>query len=75
MELGAVKLPFELDVERVVDDFVLFCMLVGNDFLPPLPTLDIAEGALNTCPPRRPLSIPPEQLQECLEAWSASLMH
>jgi 5'-3' exoribonuclease 1 len=28
------KLSFPLDVERVVDDIVLFCMLVGNDFLP-----------------------------------------
>jgi 5'-3' exonuclease len=25
---------FPMDVERVVDDIVLFCMLVGNDFLP-----------------------------------------
>lgn len=38
---------FNVDVERVVDDFVLFCMLVGNDFLPALPTLDISEGGLN----------------------------
>jgi 5'-3' exonuclease len=28
------KLSFPMDVERVVDDIVLFCMLVGNDFLP-----------------------------------------
>lgn len=40
-------LPFAYDLERVVDDFVLFCMLVGNDFLPPLPTVDINEGSLD----------------------------
>ena len=33
------QLPFDFDLERVIDDFVLFCMLIGNDFLPcePLP--------------------------------------
>jgi 5'-3' exoribonuclease 1 len=44
----APSLPFTFDLERVIDDFVLLGMLVGNDFLPALPTLDIAEGALDT---------------------------
>lgn len=47
LEFQDIRLPFPFDVERVVDDFVLFCMLIGNDFLPALPTLDISEGALN----------------------------
>lgn len=38
---------FAYQVRRVVDDFVFMCMLVGNDFVPNLPHLDIAEGALS----------------------------
>lgn len=34
LEFASVKTPFAMDIERVVDDFVLLCMLVGNDFLP-----------------------------------------
>ncbi len=47
LEFASVRCSFPLDIERIVDDFVLMCMLVGNDFLPALPTLDISEGALN----------------------------
>ena len=34
-------------LERVVNDFAFMCMLIGNDFLPSLPHLDIASGGLN----------------------------
>ncbi|XP_015189014.1 PREDICTED: 5'-3' exoribonuclease 1 isoform X2 [Polistes dominula] len=40
------KLSFPFDIEHIIDDWVLMGFLVGNDFIPNLPNLNIHSGAL-----------------------------
>lgn len=39
-------LPFEYSLERIIDDFILLAVFVGNDFLPNLPDLHIHQNGL-----------------------------
>jgi 5'-3' exoribonuclease 2 len=36
-----------LDKSRLIDDFIFICYMMGNDFLPHLPALDIYNGAID----------------------------
>lgn len=41
------SLPFDYDMEKIIDDWVLMGFLVGNDFIPNLPNLHISNGAFS----------------------------
>ncbi|CAD7697866.1 unnamed protein product, partial [Ostreobium quekettii] len=46
LEYSTIQPDFQVDIERVIDDFVFLCLLFGNDALPGVPTLDVLEGGL-----------------------------
>lgn len=49
LEFSVMKpsLQFEYSLERVIDDFIFLGLLVGNDFIPCLPTFYIPNGGLS----------------------------
>jgi len=46
IEFEIVKKVFNFDIEEIVNDFILICFLVGNDFLPHSPSMDIKCDAI-----------------------------
>lgn len=40
------KLSFEFDLEAIIDDWILICFLIGNDFIPHIPHFHIHKNAL-----------------------------
>jgi 5'-3' exoribonuclease 1 len=40
------KISFKFDLEAIIDDWILICFLVGNDFIPHIPHFHIHKNAL-----------------------------
>lgn len=39
-------MPFDYNLERIIDDFILLAVFIGNDFLPHLPDVHIHQSGL-----------------------------
>lgn len=42
------KMMFKFDLEAIIDDWILICFLIGNDFIPHIPHFHIHKNALPT---------------------------
>lgn len=41
------QIKFEFDADRIADDWVLLCILHGNDYIPKMPNFDFELGILS----------------------------
>ncbi|TVU40217.1 hypothetical protein EJB05_13669 [Eragrostis curvula] len=47
IELKILDPVCEPDIERLIDDFIFICFLLGNDFIPKIPSLEVHEYAVD----------------------------
>lgn len=46
LEYCTLQMKIEYDINRIIDDFILLCFFIGNDFLPRVFCFDIRQGTL-----------------------------
>lgn len=60
LEYQTVKMKIAYDIDRIIDDFILLCFFIGNDFLPRVFCFDIRQGTLEAL-----ITLFKNNLQEC----------
>ena len=46
LEYKLIKMKMPYSITRIIDDFIMLCFFVGNDFLPRIYCFDIPQGTL-----------------------------